>query len=175
MDCSLPGSSVHGIFQARVLEWGAISFSKGFSRPRDWTQVSHTAGRRFTLWATREAQEKGKNPLLQLETLTPFDQTWTEPAGGTSKDRAEHCNIINQLDLNDIYRSLLSNKAGYAFSSSSHRAFSEADPILGYRIQVNKFHRRGIIRCLPLDHSGIKLEVSNTKGTGQSEKEQCVC
>ena len=40
MDCSLPGSSVHGIFQARVLEWGAISFSRGSSQPRDWTQVS---------------------------------------------------------------------------------------------------------------------------------------
>ena len=40
MDCSLPGSSVHGIFQARVLEWVAIAFSRGSSRPRDWTQVS---------------------------------------------------------------------------------------------------------------------------------------
>ena len=54
MDCSLSGSSVHGIFQARVLEWVAISFSKGSSRPRDWTQVSHIAGRHFTVWATSE-------------------------------------------------------------------------------------------------------------------------
>ena len=37
MDCSLPGSSVHGIFQARVLEWGAIAFSRGSFRPRDRT------------------------------------------------------------------------------------------------------------------------------------------
>ena len=55
-DCSLPGSSVHGIFQARVLEWVAISFSRGSSWTRDQTQVSCIAGRRFTLWATREAQ-----------------------------------------------------------------------------------------------------------------------
>ena len=55
MDCSLPGSSVHGIFQARVLEWVAISFSKGSSWPRDWTQISRIAGRHFTIWATREA------------------------------------------------------------------------------------------------------------------------
>ena len=40
MDCSLPGSSVHGIFQARVLEWVAISFSRGSSWSRDWTQPS---------------------------------------------------------------------------------------------------------------------------------------
>ena len=51
MDCSLPGSSVHRIFQARVLEWGAISFSRGSSQPRDRTQVSCTAGRCFTIWA----------------------------------------------------------------------------------------------------------------------------
>ena len=54
MDCSSPGSSIHGIFQARVLEWVAISFSGAPSWLRDRTQVSHTAGRCFTLWATRE-------------------------------------------------------------------------------------------------------------------------
>ena len=55
VDCSLPGSSVHEIFQARVLEWVAISFSRGSSWPREWTQVSRIAGRRLTVWATREA------------------------------------------------------------------------------------------------------------------------
>ena len=55
MDCSLPGSPVHGIFQARVLEWVAISFSKRASQPRDQTQVFSIAGRRFTIWASREA------------------------------------------------------------------------------------------------------------------------
>ena len=57
MDCSLSGFSVHGIFQARVLKWIAISFSKGSSRPRNRTLVSRIAGRRFTVWATREAQK----------------------------------------------------------------------------------------------------------------------
>ena len=55
MDCSLPGFSVHGILQARILEWVTISFSRGSSRPRDRTRVSHIGGRRFNLWATREA------------------------------------------------------------------------------------------------------------------------
>ena len=54
MDCRLPGSSVHGIFQARILEWVAISFSRRSSWPRDWTQVSCIVGRCFTIWATRE-------------------------------------------------------------------------------------------------------------------------
>ena len=57
MDCSLPSSSVHGILQARILEWVAVPFSRGSCQPRDWTQVSHFAGRFFTIWATREAQE----------------------------------------------------------------------------------------------------------------------
>ena len=61
MDCSLSGSSVHGIFQARVLEWIAISFPRGSSWPRNRTRVSHIAGRRFTIWATREAPEKNIN------------------------------------------------------------------------------------------------------------------
>ena len=55
MHCSLPGSSIHGIFQARVLEWVAISFSRGSSGSRDRTQVSHITGRHFTIRATREA------------------------------------------------------------------------------------------------------------------------
>ena len=52
MDCSLPGSSLHGILQARVLEWVAISFSRGSSWRRDLTRVSRIPGRRFSLWAT---------------------------------------------------------------------------------------------------------------------------
>ena len=50
-----PGSSIHRILQARVLEWVTISFSRRSSQPRDRTQVSRIAGRRFTIWATREA------------------------------------------------------------------------------------------------------------------------
>ena len=55
MDCSLPGSSVHGILQAVVLEWIAISFSRGSSQSRARTQSSRIVDRRFTVWATREA------------------------------------------------------------------------------------------------------------------------
>ena len=49
MDCNLPGSSLHGILRARVLEWVAISFSRGSSWPRDRTQVSRIPGRRLNL------------------------------------------------------------------------------------------------------------------------------
>ena len=56
-DCSLPGSSVHGILQARILEWVVVPLSRGSSQPRDRTQVFRIAGRVFTSWATREAWE----------------------------------------------------------------------------------------------------------------------
>ena len=58
MDCSLPGSSVHEILQEKILEWVAISFSRGSSRPRDRTWVSCIAGRCFTVRAIREAPKE---------------------------------------------------------------------------------------------------------------------
>ena len=57
--CSPPGSSVHGILQARTLEWVAMPSSRGSSWPRDGTQVSHIAGGFFTLWATKPLYSKG--------------------------------------------------------------------------------------------------------------------
>ena len=56
MDCNLTGFSVHGILQARILQWVAIPFSRGSSQHRNQTQVSFIAGRFFTVWTTREAQ-----------------------------------------------------------------------------------------------------------------------
>ena len=54
MGCGPPGSSVHQILQARILERVAMPSSKGSSKPKDKTQVSRTVGRFFTVWATRE-------------------------------------------------------------------------------------------------------------------------
>ena len=78
MYCSLPGSSIHGNLQARILEWVAIPFSRGSSWPRDWIWVSCIAGRFFTIWAITEA------PRIQEWVVIPFfrgssqprDQTW---------------------------------------------------------------------------------------------------
>ena len=70
MDCSPPGFSVHGILQARILEWVATSFSRGSSWPTDWTLVSCIASGCFTVfciasgcftvWATREAHSQSR-------------------------------------------------------------------------------------------------------------------
>ena len=64
MNCSLPGSSFHGILQARVLKWVSISFSRGSSQLRDRIQVSRFPGRCFNLWATREAASLFRRALI---------------------------------------------------------------------------------------------------------------
>ena len=56
VDYSLPGSSVHGILQVRILKWVAIPFSRRSSQPKVQTPVSQVAGRFFSVWATREAR-----------------------------------------------------------------------------------------------------------------------
>ena len=76
MDCHSPGSSVHGILQARILEWVAIAVSRGSSWPRDQTQVSHIAGRFFTVWDTREAPMCSMGNYIQYSVI--------------NRDRKEH-------------------------------------------------------------------------------------
>ena len=73
MDCSLPGSSVHGIFQEIVLEWIAISFSRGSSQPRVRTQVSCIVDRRFTIWTTREVWNKSKEGIIFKKKLRHWE------------------------------------------------------------------------------------------------------
>ena len=70
MDSSPPGSSVHGILQARILEWVAFSFSRGSSQHRDQTQFCRTADRLFTNWATGEAQCININLFHSHKTLS---------------------------------------------------------------------------------------------------------
>ena len=75
MDCSPPGSSVHRISQARILEWVASSFSRGSPQPRDWTHVSCISRRILYCWATWEAHPpRGLKP--KRWTKTNLLRTW---------------------------------------------------------------------------------------------------
>ena len=73
-DSLQPHGLVHGILQARILEWVAFPFSKGSSQPRNWTQVPRIAGRFFTSWATREAQNIGVGSLSFLQGIFPTQE-----------------------------------------------------------------------------------------------------
>ena len=81
IDCSPPGSSVHGILQARILEWVAISFSRGSSWLRDRTWVSCITGRFFTIWATSESESRSVVP----DSLQPHGlySPWNSPGQNT--------------------------------------------------------------------------------------------
>ena len=81
-DCSPPGSSVHGILQARIPEWVAIPFSKGSSQPRDQSWASHIAGKFFTVGATKEA----KLTQIHLFKLLTLDSSYPVPPLVHSKD-----------------------------------------------------------------------------------------
>ena len=73
--CDPMNYTVHGILQARILEWVAFPFSRGSSQPRDQTQVSHIIGRFFTSSATREAQEySGVGSLSLLQQIFPTQE-----------------------------------------------------------------------------------------------------
>ena len=73
--CDSMDYTVHGILQARILEWVAFPFSKGSSQPRDWSQVSHIAGGFFTSWATRKPRNTGVGSLSLLQGMFPTQES----------------------------------------------------------------------------------------------------
>ena len=75
VDCGPPGSSVHGVLQTRILEWVAISFCRGSSRPRDWTQVSCIGRHTVYHWAIWEAHN-GERAYTKKLTLLPLGGDW---------------------------------------------------------------------------------------------------
>ena len=109
-DVILPGSEIHGIFQARILEWAAISFSRGSSQPRDRTRVSCVADRRLIVWATRDYK---RQYTWWLRSQVRLDYLCSEP---------------NSVLLWAVFLNVL----GFSFSickkdniSTSHRAVCE--------------------------------------------------
>ena len=110
MDCTILHSSVHGIFQARVLEWVAVSFSRGSSRPRDQTQVSCTVGRCFTIWATREVfiiRETQVKTTMRCH-LTPvrmviIQNLQTVNAGEGVEERKTSCTVGGNINWYSHY------------------------------------------------------------------------
>ena len=120
-DSLRPNGTVHGILQARILEWAAVPFSRGSSQPRDGTQVSSIVGRFFTSWVTREVQEYWtRYPLPSPADLPsqPRDRTRVSCIAGrfftSRKERRkpflykEAHNILSTLLIQQLSQSLLS-------------------------------------------------------------------
>ena len=67
--------TVHGILQVKILVWVAFPISRGSSQPRDWTQVSHIAGRFFTRWATGKPKNTGVGSLSFLQSIFQIQES----------------------------------------------------------------------------------------------------
>ena len=124
VDRSLPGSSVHGILQAVLLEWVAIPFSRGSFQPGDRTQLSPTCSGFFTVWVTREAHRKGKQEFINNRSIVCLDgqkglcDKWSNKARPESPDSGDLCilhhffQIILVIVLWHISRFRVVNKGG---------------------------------------------------------------
>ena len=130
LDCSLPGSSLQGILQARIQEWVAIPFSYGSSWPRDWTWVSCIAGRFFTLWATREAQSlSGPTQLLGEE--NPRDWTPGEREGRMDAEYSEMQECQNEArDVKKAFTEL-THLHSFIYSTAACWEYSMCCELLG--------------------------------------------
>ena len=135
-NCSLPRSCVHGILQARILEWIAIPFSRAFSWPRDRTQVSCIVGRFFTIWATGKIHLERYSQMgkLGLELYTIWDPTlcWCE-------ERPRF-----QSESNLSFGTRYSLRAGFPGGSEG----KEEDGQNNKAGLVNTWHKHGTVQIL---------------------------
>ena len=102
MDCSPPGSSFSGDSQARVLEWVAITFSRRYSWPRDWTQVSCVAGRFFTVWAIGKSR-KGLNDLDLEPDILEHEVKWALGSTERSEVKVKAYQLCQTLHSHGLY------------------------------------------------------------------------
>ena len=125
MDCSPPGSCVHGILQARVLEWVSISFSRESSPPRDRNWVSCIAGRVFTIWFTEEQIYWGKlKEQINWEAVsTNWKCMWislppvTFPGGASDNEPVCQCRRRERHELSPWVRKIFWRRAWQPHSS----------------------------------------------------------
>ena len=149
MDCSLPCSSVHGIFWARILEWVAVSFSRGSFWPRDWTQVSRIVGRHFTVWATKTklSKQSTKSPAQQSPFLSTLTWVWSRaqgPAGLTSQQH--RCSLVVALSLSCVWLSSTPRTAAHHASLSITNSRSPPKPMSIESVMPSNH----LILCCPL-------------------------
>ena len=126
MDCSLPGSSVHGIFEARILERVAISLSRRSCQPRDWTYVSCIGRQIIYGWATREAP--GAHTNIYLKRTTLLIQT---PLSGPWSPRPLTCLLLNKLSSSGSCSNIL--EAEFSCTQSQYQAIESS--------YANSWHR----------------------------------
>ena len=138
MDCSLPGSSVCGIVQARVLEWGAITLIdiKG---------------------------EIDSNTIIVGDFNTPLTPMDRSSKQKINKETQVLNDTLDEVDLIDVFRTFHQNAEEYTFFSSAHGTFSRIDHILGHESNLSKFKKIEIVSTIFSDHNTMRLVISYKK------------
>ena len=129
LDYSPPGASVHEISQARILVWVAISFSRGSSQPRGWTQVSRIAGEFFTNWATRD-------PRILEWVAYPFSSRSSRPRNQTGSPALQADSLPTELSEKPILI-FVKYDANYFFKLH-YKLYSMVLTQNRFRVQWNK-------------------------------------
>ena len=152
MDCSPPGSSIHGIFQARVLEWGAIAF---FDEPI----IGAPQYIRQTLTDIKRE--------IDSNTITGGDfNTQLTPMDRSSKQKIKEAQVLSDtLDEIDIFRIFHSNAEEYTSFSSADGTFSRIDHNLGHKSNLSKFKKIEMISNIFSDHNTMRLDINYKEKT----------
>ena len=136
MDCNPPGSSVHEILQARILEWVAISSSRGTSQPRDWTCISHVSCTgRWVLYHTREAQSSLYRVAIALSMFWILSRLLRTSAQSYARDLSFTC---GRTERGGCLTSLLEVLHGLQFKLSSFPILRPSNPCGSHQTPICK-------------------------------------
>uniref|UniRef100_U3KP79 RNA-directed DNA polymerase n=1 Tax=Oryctolagus cuniculus TaxID=9986 RepID=U3KP79_RABIT len=102
------------------------------------------------------------NTIVLGDFNTPLSEIDRSSGQKINKETADLIDTIAQMDLTDIYRTFNPTSTDFTFFSAVHGTFSRIDHILGHKASLSKFKRIRIIPCSFSDHSGMKLEISNS-------------
>lgn len=109
---------------------------------------------------------KGKVQLIFKTDLQHFQQQIYHPDKRINKEIADS-NIMDEMNLTDIYRTFYPTTAEYTFFSSTHGIFSKIDHMSGHKTSLNKFKKTEIIPSIFSGHNGMKPEINNKGKTGK--------